>query len=121
MDQWLTGFQRSEHLGGELGQPDSTYKQYYIGPAGQEVIFKEKVLERLEPKRFSSLMRNNMLEMTVTTKLYDRGEFTEVISEVNATLTNMVFRLFKSLIKQEIYSRQDSNFKKLKEVMEGDV
>lgn len=120
MEQWLEGFERSEHLSGELGEPDSTYKQYYTGPAGREVIFKERVLERVAPKRFSSLMRNNMLEMTVTTKLYEKGEKTEVISEVDVTFTNMVFRMFKSILKQEITGRQDRNFKKLKEILEAE-
>ena len=119
MEQWLEGYRRTEHLSGELGEVDSTYKQYYTGPAGKEVIFKERVLEVEEQKIFASKMRNNMLEMAVTTKFYPKGEYTEIWSEAEVSFTNLAFRMFKRILMQEVTQRQDKNFAKLKVILEA--
>lgn len=118
MDQWLDGFQRMEHLSGGLAEVGSTYKQYYSGPAGREVIFKEKVLEVEAERCFSSLMRNDMIEMRITTKFYPKDGGTEILSEAEVTFKNMAFRLFKRVLMQEVTKRQDKNFKTLKEILE---
>ncbi|MEM9990558.1 MAG: SRPBCC family protein [Bacteroidota bacterium] len=121
MDKWLHGYCKTEHLSGEIGQPKSTYRQYYTGPAGKEIIFREEVLVVEDQKRFKTKMRNNMLEMTINTKFYPKGEFTEIWSEADVSFNNFAFRLMSSILMKEVTDRQDKNFKKLKAVLEAGV
>lgn len=120
MGRWLRGFKRFEPLSGEPGQPGAKARHVYE-ERGRKLEMVEEVTAREEHERFEGRLTHKTMESDLTTTFRDLGEGrTELICSVDTHFRSFPLRLFGPLMKGTFQRRQDGDFQRLKQVIEGE-
>lgn len=118
LKEWLTGFERLEHLSGTPGTVGATSKQHYT-INGKPFELLETITKRVEFRQFSGTMSNEMLHSTIHNYFTGlEGKKTEVRSDTTVTFKGFM-RVLSPLMKKSFQQRQDADLQKLKLAIES--
>lgn len=116
---WLRGFQTFEHVSGERGQIGAKSRHTYL-ENGKTIIMDEEITARIPYKEFSGILTHDIMSTTLTNTFEDLGNgSTRLVCIVDTKFKPFFLRLLSPLMKGMFRRRQEKDFGKLKECLEG--
>lgn len=121
MAEWITGFVSVENLTGENNAVGSTYK-IVMNDEGREIIMTETITAFKENEYFAFDMENDDVFTAVDISFtpIDSSQ-TEIKAKSLFIPKAMFIKVLMPLFEEEMHKRQDSNYLKLKKVIESEI
>lgn len=116
---WLTGFQKIEHISGEMGAVGSKAKHYFL-ERGEKLVMDGEVMEVIPGKKFVGTLDSSMMINHVANYFNDLGNGqTEYSLSSDTQFKGFLWKHLGPLLKGEFKKRQEKDLQTLKQVLEN--
>lgn len=118
LNEWLTGYKRSELISGEAGTVGAV-SNIYFDQNGKEIVIKETITV-VENDVLGMDFENDFMDMKYDIRIQEIEGKSQLSSRTTAKAKGMVSRSITSLMKGTLVNQEQTNLDKLKRVIEAE-
>lgn len=118
MEDWLGGFQSLETIAGEPGEPGSRHRLTFVED-GQEIVFEEKVLSRVDYEEFSFRMTHPMMTGEYNIVFEGIDDRSAIVVDGKVTGEGF-FRPIMPMMRASMVERVTADYERLKRLIENE-
>ena len=117
MPEWLTGFQKIEHVSGTPGTVGAV-AEVYFNTDGQEAVIRETITEIVPDQSITMSFASDFMDMDYKLSMASIDGKTKINSSTTAVGNGMVSKSIMALIGNSIKAQEETNLSKLKKTIE---
>ena len=117
MSDWLSGFQKIEHISGNPGAVGSVSDVYFINE-GQEMIIRETITDIVPDESISMTFTSDFMDMDYVLAMASMDGKTKISSSTIAKGNGMVSKSIMAFMKSSVKNQEEINLSNLKKTIE---
>ena len=117
MSDWLSGFQKIEHVSGSIGNVGSVSDVYFIND-GQEMIIRETITEIVPNESIAMSFTSDFMEMDYKLSMKSIDGKTKISSSTTAIGNGLISKSLIVLMQNSIQTQEHTNLENLKKTIE---
>lgn len=120
MPEWLTGFQRIEHISGTPGTVGAV-SDVYFDNNGEVMAIRETITDVVPQKSISMTFQSDFMDMDYTLVMAPLDDQTKISTSTTAEGNSMISKSIMALVSGSIKGQEETNLSKLKETIESNT
>lgn len=117
MAEWLSGFQKVEHISGTPGTVGAV-SDVYFNTDGQEMVIRETINKIVANESISMSFTSDFMNMDYTLRMLSIDGKTKISSNTTATGNGLISKSIIALVSSTIQAQEQTNLNKLKQTIE---